>query len=480
MTIRTISDALPEQLKSFYDAIVTEIQPFVDTESYPQAINRINMILQSIPTDQENRLLRAALLAKRGEMHMESESYEDAEEDIRHAIHNGMRVPPVFVLSGWTHYYLEDLDKSRQFFDRALEEDASFVDALMGRAMVLQELDDLDMARADLTHAIRFDERNASLYALRADIHILQENLDQAMNDIRKAREIDGDDVDYALAHARLEAVQGNFTRAASIVNQALQDDEDLSLEALLLRSYLSLLTNKKDEARSDAMTASNRFSDEAFAFVQLAQVQLAQGNTSLALKAAERAVKLDASLPDAYLVRGHARQAKGDETGAQEDFKRASSASPELPLFIFGSAYEAVDQDRFNGAINQLYQKSTTPQKPAQPAADPFGGANPFAGMPGLGGMGGMDPMKMMGQLFDEEGNIRPMFRPFLRMALKNAPSMLKNMPSSMTKNMGVDPEMLKNMDLDNISSEELEAQMKAFYQMMKAGQNPLDPNKK
>ena len=43
----------------------------------------------------------------------------------------------------------------------------------------------------------------------------------------------------------------------------------------------------------------------------------------------------------------------------------------------------------------------------------------------------------------------------------------------------MGVDPEMLKNVDMDNISPDELEVQMKEFYKMMKSGQNPLDPKK-
>ena len=428
MAAQTIADTLPEQLKPLYETIVREIQPFVETESWTQAIGRIDMILPSIPMDQANRTLRAALLAKRGELNMEDEDLDQAEEDVRHALHNGLRVAPVYVIAGWVHYQRDEYDKSREYFDRALEDNPNHTDALTGRSMVLQELGLFDMARADITHALRHEPRNASLWAMRAEVHILLENLEQASSDIKKAREFDPEDTDYALIHARIEAVQGRFQEASKIVNAAITDDEDLTLEALLLRSHLSLLTGNTKGARADAMNASNRFSDEAFAFVQLAQVQLAEDNISLALKAAERAVKLDASLPDAYLIRGAARQAKGDSAGAKEDFDRSLDVPPEFPQFIFGAAYDAVDQQSFNASVSTFYQNAQPKPAPKPVAAQPEApSGNPFAGMPGMGMMGnmmgGMDPMKMMGQLFDDQGNIRPMFKPFLKMALKKRP---------------------------------------------------------
>ena len=39
-----------------------------------------------------------------------------------------------------------------------------------------------------------------------------------------------------------------------------------------------------------------------------------------------------------------------------------------------------------------------------------------------------------------------------------------------------GVDPEMLKNVNMDDISEEQLEQQMRMFYKMMKGGKSPED----
>lgn len=468
--------ALPEPMRPLYQAIVGELTPFIEAESYTQAIARLEMVLRTVPTDQDNRLLRAALLAKRGELHMENEDFEQAEDDIRHALQNGMRVPSVYTLAGWTHYYLDQSEEAREFFERVLEENPDEVSALKGRALVLQELDELDLSRADLTQAIRLKPDDANLYGMRAEIHILQGNLEHAARDLSKARELDPRDADLAMADARLRAVTGDIEGATKIMDKVMRGD-DISLEALLLRSHLRLVTDRKAEARADAMAATKRYPDEAFAFVQLAQVQLSEDSIELALKAAERAVALDSSIPDAYLVRGAAMRARGDEAKATEDFKRASSAPAELPQFIFGPAFDAIDGDNLHrSAMETLY--GGNPASAPTPEPSGGGGGNPFAGMPfpGMGGAGGMDPMRMMSQMFDDEGNIRPAFRPILRMALKNAPALLKNMPSGMLKNMGgVDPSMLEGLNLDNLSADDLEAQMKEMYKMMKSGQDPM-----
>lgn len=473
MPSESLSLLLSEIQQQHYNAIMGELTPLIEAESYPQAIARVDMILNTIPIDQDNRLLRAVMLATRGELHMEAEDYEEAEEDIRHALHNGARHWAVYSLSGWVHYHMDRLEKSREHFDRAIEDNSDALSALTGRALVLQDLNEYELARADLTHAIHCAPNNDDLYAMRGEVALRLQDIEQAERDLLKAKELGPEDGDNAITLARLFIVTRRMAQALKLVDNVIKNDEHVSLDALLLRSHLHLLQGSIKEARTDAINASNRFPDEAFAFVQLAHVQLAQDNAAMALKAAERAVKLDPSLPDAYTARGSAHRLKGNATAADADFQRASQADSELPLFLLGPAYDLLQSNDFDPA-HLGSGAGTGASMPEMPSMDipGFGGMNPFGGMPG-----GMDPMKMMGQLFDEEGNIRGPFKPLMQMALKNAPTLLKNMPPSLLKNMGgMDPEMLKHIDMDNISPQELEAQMKEFAKMVKSGENPMD----
>jgi len=358
--------------------------------------------------------------------------------------------------------------------------------------MVHIEMEEWDLARTDLSRAIQLDPEDPSPYALRAEVGIYVGTLNSAKRDIEKARELDPEDPDYALLHARMLAAQGTPMAALDVLEDAVAE-EGASLEALLLRAELRLMAGNVDAARKDALLATNNYPDEAFAFVVLASIQLAQNNAALALKAAERAVKLDPSLPDAYMMRHAAYRAKGEEEKAAEDFERASNEPTELFMFLLGPCYEIADMSPFADGVRDIldrdFAKSAENDDQPAPGTAPggfpgMGGMGGLAGLAGLGGLGGpgpfgMDPMKMLGQVFDEDGNVRPAFKPILRMAMKNAPALLKTVPPSMLKNMGnIDPDQLENFDPSQLSEEELEAQMRLFYKMVQAGQNPLDPS--
>jgi Tfp pilus assembly protein PilF len=350
----------------------------------------------------------------------------------------------------------------------------------MGRALVYMELDELDLARGDLSTAIQVDAESASAYSLRAEVDLALGARESARRDIEKARRLDPEDKDIALLHARLSAVNADYKAALSALDDAI-DEEEASLEALLLRSHIRLSTGEVDGAKKDAIRASNTYNDEAFAFVQLAHVQLSAGSGALAMKAAERAVGLDPSLPDGYLARAAALRLSGKEDEAQKDFERASSEPVELPYFLLGPAFEVVDGDGFQSSLMDMLHSGGATEQAAQAterAAESVAQGkgmprNPFAGMGGLGGLGGLgggfDPATILDQVFDEDGNMKPALKPLLKMAMKNAPSLMKNMPKSMIEKSGVDPEMLENMDMSNISEEQLEEQMRLFYKMMK-----------
>lgn len=476
---------LSEELQQQLDYINSELSQFLDGEAYHQGISRLDQILATVPADDTYGVLRGALYARRAELLLDLDQDEDAWEYAQKAMNAGWYDATVYSIAGWAMYNLEESEQALQMFDAALSIDPERLPSLNGRALVHIEMEEWDLARTDLSRAIQIDPTDASAYATRAEVSVYVGTVNAAKRDIEKARELDPDDADFALFHARLLASQSDPAGALRVLEK-LQMGDEASLEALLLRAELRLVAGKLDGARKDAILASNTYPDEAFAFVVLASIQLAQDSVALALKAAERAVKLDPSLPDAYMMRHAAYRARGEDEKAAEDFQRAADEPTELFMFLLGPCYELADTTPFSQGVREILDRKPVAQNDDQPdpAAQMPPGLGGLAGLAGLGGLGGpgpfgMDPMKMLGQVFDDDGNVRPAFKPILKMAMKNAPALLKTVPPSMLKNMGnIDPSQLENFDPAQLSEDELEAQMRLFYKMVKSGQNPMDPS--
>lgn len=459
----------PDQQKQL-EAIERELSTFFESELYRQAVERIDLILHSIGELEEYKALRGALHGRRAECFLELEDEDEAWKSAQKAMNLGWYDARVHSIAGWAMYHAEQYETALDQFSRAIALDDKQASAFEGRALVQMQLEDWDGARVDFSRAIQLNPEDASAYANRAEVDIHLDALDSALSSIERARQLDPEDPDYAYTHATLLVVRNDTDGALKALSAALKS-EDASLEAILLRSVLRLSDGNVKGAKEDAIRASNTYGDEAFAFVQLSQVQLADGNAALALKAAERAVSLDPSLPDAYLARANALRLKGEKDASDADYARAESEPLEMITFIFGPVADHLD----TSFLEPVAAPEIAEPAPGPAASNPFAG---FGGMPGMGipGLGGLNPAAMLDQVFDAEGNIKPAFRPIMKMAMKNAPSLLKTMPDAMLKKSGIDPNLLDGVDLDKIPEDQLEAQMKMFYKMVKSGQNPLD----
>lgn len=461
----TAASKLPEEQRRQYERLVAEIDPYVESGTPGPAIGKLDEILSSIPEDDEHALLRSGLRAQRAALALDLGRSEAAFDEIESAIDAGWRSAQAYSTAGWASFALGRSGAAREYFDQSIEIDADHVPALTGRAMALLEIDEYDLAISDLTHAINQDPKNSELYALRGEAHIGLRDLEKAERDTRKARELAPLDADYALSLARLKVVQGEIAEAREVIDDAI-DEDDAELEPLLLRSHLAMLSGDSSAARSDAIRASNHYPDEAFAFVQLVHVQLAEGNLSLAQKAADRAVRLDPSLPDAYMVRGAVLQMQGQHDEAREDLERARQAPSELPMFLLGSFYDVLEASGFNHSLMNLMDQYSSMYPNNAGEGESF---DP-------GSFGDFDPSEVMSRLFDDSGKVNERLKPMLEMAMKNAPNILENLPPGIAQGLGgIDPSDLEDVDLDDVSSEQLEQQLEQLYEMMESGQNPF-----
>ncbi len=488
--------------EAMWEHLNQEVEPLVDGGAFRQAVERLSSALEMMGEGEDTKQIRARLLARRGECLLDLEEGEEALDDARRALELGGGDAASYGLAGWASYHLDKLHKAREYFDRALALAPEEVSYLMGRAMVCMELEEYSQARADLTQALLVEEDGGELLGMRGEANLHMGNMNEAERDLRRAVEEVPEEGEWALMLARVMLARGEQKEALELVDKAVEEDSELVFEALLLRSYLRLGEGDTRAARSDAIRASNLFPDEAFAFVQLAHVQLAEESLTLAQTAAERAVLLDPSLPDSYLVRGAAHQLAGNKEDAKEDFERASQAPAELPLFLLGPAHRWMEGSAMgldSSILEMLGQQGGAGSSPfgfdpsafgdlfgagAPGASEPsgeegeqqagpagLGGMGGLGGLGGLGGMGGgMNPMDMLSKVFDDEGNIRGPFKPIMKMAFKNAPKIMENLPSGMLGEK--EREELEKMDFSEMSSEQLEERMKRFYQMMKRAQ--------
>lgn len=465
--------ALSPSYEAMWTQLTSELSPLIEDGALHQAVSRLSAMLETMgPAGEEpgarseDGLLRGRLLTRRAELYLDLDEIDDALADAQAAWKAGWRDAATMAVAGWASYQLDEPEAAQAYFNEAIARKEGDPGMLMGRALVAVELEEYEEARADLTHALTADPDNAEILALRGEVHLRLSDLKAAERDLKAARELDADDPDYALAMARLHMLRGQVDEALILLDIAVGEGTDVALEAILMRSHLRLTRGEHRLAREDALRASNIYPEEAFAFVQLANVQLAEGKLSAGKKAAERAVMLDPSLPDAYAVRGAALQMSGEEEAARADLERASSAPAELPMFLLGPAYDSVEMPALDSSIFEMFGNDFDPSN----FADAFGQG-------GAGGpkMPGGNPMGMLDQLFDESGNIRGAFKPIFEMAVKQAPTLMKNLPKSMLGD--IDEEQLKKMDLSNLSADDLEKQMRDFYTMMKSGKGPGAP---
>jgi len=443
------------------DAIESEIAKLLEVGSNTQAVERLTLILGSMGELDDYKTLRGALLARRADLKLEDDDEEGAWEDAQKAMNLGWYDAAVHAIGGWAMLHMEQPKIALEQFTKSIELNPERARSYVGRALTHLEDDEYDLAREDLSRAIQIDAEDDTAWGIRAEVGLYLGTAEAALRDIERARKLAPEDADYALLHARLALVRGDFETAKAALNHALKD-EDAALEALCLRSHLRLQGGDLKGARADAIRATNAYPDEAFAFVSLASIQLAEDNGALALRAADRAVTLDPTLPDAYLVRAAAHNLVGDKEAQKTDEDRVADEAPELHQFLLGPVADYVDPAAFFPPAPEVPKTKAGAATPAMPGLDPAS-----FGIPGLGGM---NPAAMLDQVFDADGNIKPAFKPIMKMALKNAPSLLKTMPPSMLESRGIDPKMLDGVDLDNIDEEQLEAQMKLFYKMMKS----------
>ena len=242
---------------------------------------------------------------------------------------------------GWAQYYLDELESARQSLNASIKEGGATWDALVGRAMVHEELLFFRAALLDLKRAVAMDDQEPQPFAIRGSIHLRAGRLEEAERDLAYAVEIDPYDEESRLNLARLQATDQRSSEAMETLEPLVEEGEEPEwvMPGALLRSQLSLTLGSTEAAAEDAQRAVEVSPDEPWGYLQLAACQITSGRPGeaiAAIKEAEDRVEDRREIPDVFALRASAYELleKFDKAKEMQD---QAEGTARLPGVVYG-----------------------------------------------------------------------------------------------------------------------------------------------
>lgn len=243
---------------------------------------------------------------------------------------------------GYASYYLDELEAARADFNAAVRHDGALYPAIVGRAIVHENLGYNNAARLDLDRAIAVDDTVGQPFAVRGAIHLRWGDIEKATSDLAHAVELDEDDEESRLNLARIYALDERKSDAMELLEYLVEEgqDPDFVAPGALLRAQLSLTLGSTDAAIEDSEAAAQIIPDQPWAYLQLAashiHAQVDAGPAIAALKQAEENVDDPRDLPDLFALYAAAYQMLGKADKAAE-YQEKVEGSSRLPGFVYG-----------------------------------------------------------------------------------------------------------------------------------------------
>ena len=246
---------------------------------------------------------------------------------------------------------------ARDYYQKAINMDASFAPAFLGRARVNLALNpDADVS-SDLDEAIHLDPNFAEAYIERGK-YLMPVTPSRAKADFQAALEITPDS---ALAYYYLAEADLALGENAAALQSAQHANE---IDITLIPVYLTLAnayiaTGQSEQAVSVLQTYTVFEPDDTSAFLSLGTAYNAAGNYQEAVNILNKAILSDRKNTEAYFQRGYAFLNLQKANLAEADFKSAIAYDPrdfdsQLDL---GRVYEL--QNKTGDAYMQIEQKA-------------------------------------------------------------------------------------------------------------------------
>ena len=229
----------------------------------------------------------------RARAHIALGDYSEAEKILKPLLSKFPDSAPVHLYTGMVLVRRKKYDEALAYLNRALELDASLVEAYKERARAFSELGDPVRAAVDLTKALDLDPADGEIWAMRGLTFVKRRLYDAGIKDFSRALENlpENPGILYERAAAYLYAEQPES--ALADLDKALQVRPGAA-RAISLRGVANFRLGKLEAARDDLRRAPNVEPRDAVLWNNLGFYYYKTGDQKRAMDAINKALQLD------------------------------------------------------------------------------------------------------------------------------------------------------------------------------------------
>jgi tetratricopeptide (TPR) repeat protein len=233
-----------------------------------------------------------------------------------------------FFNQGVTHYKQGGYATAIERFTKAIEAQASYVEALNYRGLAYSRLGEYDRAVTDYTEAIRLKPRYFIAYNNRGYAWLDKREYDKAIEDFTAALGLEPKDAFSYHGLGETELARGAYDRAISDCTKAIQLNAKYAA-AYNTRGLAYLKKGDSAHALPDFSEAIRIDSGYARAYTNRAGVYFTKGQYDLAIDDSTKAIELNPQSARSYWWRSRAFAKKGQDASAKADYEEALLLDP-------------------------------------------------------------------------------------------------------------------------------------------------------
>jgi tetratricopeptide (TPR) repeat protein len=187
----------------------------------------------------------------------------------------------------------------------------------------------LDEAQQHLSILLRAEPDNIGILLRMANVSFMQEDYDAMAEMCQQTLALDENLPAALMLLARAHIGQQRTDDAVAALTKIIDNDADMA-DARLLRATTLMEAGRTDEAEADTAWLMENVPEHEDVLMLKARMEHRKGNDDEALNYYDKVVDVNPFSADAFRERAAIKQQHGDQSGYEEDMKRALEIVPE------------------------------------------------------------------------------------------------------------------------------------------------------